>query len=107
MSENKPSAESLKDRVLVLIDKHVSLIEAEVNDYVEYQEKIKDGTWDEDKKKPEAPRFLSGNLTSYLKALTDYQEAEDEGIGKQLKALQKMSKEQLEKVKADFDSRNK
>jgi len=107
LSAKKISPSELQERVLTLIDQHVSLIEKEVTEYTDYLEQVEKDTWDSEQKKPEVPRFLSGNLTAYLKSLSDYQEAKDDGIGRQLKALQKMSKEQLEKMKDKLDGGNK
>lgn len=104
MSKKEASASELQKRVLVLIDQHVTLLENQIEEYLNFD---KDAEENEGKKAPKFPEYLSLNLTSYLKSLTNYQEAEDDGIGKQLKELQKMSKEQLLKMKEEFDKGNK
>lgn len=102
MSEKvKPS--ELQERVLALIDQHVAILEQDLEEYL--KQKDDDAIAEKDKKK--FPSYFSSNLTGYLKSLSDYQEAKDDGIGRQLKALQKMSTEQLQKMKEEFDNRNK
>lgn len=102
MSKKEVKASELQKRVLLLMEQHVSLLEEQ------FQDHIKDRTDDEleHKKKAKLPDYFSMNLTSYIKSLTDYQEAQDDGIGRQLKALQNMSMEQIQKLKEDFDEGN-
>jgi hypothetical protein len=107
LPSKKVSPATLQERVLTLMDQHVAILEEEMTAYVDYKEREKAGTLDDEEREPDISRYLSMNLTSYLRSLSDYQESQDEGIGKQLKALQKMSHDQILKIKADFDKRNK
>lgn len=102
MSKKEVKASELQKRVLTLMEQHVSLLEEE------FAAHLKERTDDEipDREKAKLPSYFSINLTSYIKSLTDYQEAQDEGIGRQLKALQGMSMEQIQKLKDDFDEGN-
>lgn len=89
--KDKSNAIHLQDRVLALIDQHISILEGQIQDFVS-------GDPDDDGKKPKVPMYLSMDLNNYLKTLSGYIKSEEEGIGKQLKSLEKMSEEELQKM---------
>jgi hypothetical protein len=98
MRDSTSNAIKIKDRVLALVDQHVTIIEDQMEKYLT-------GERDDQGQLAKVPMYLSQDLTKYLSALSDFIQDEEEEIGKQLKTLEKMSVEDLKKLEDEMNDK--
>lgn len=98
---SSPKSPQLQERVLALIEQHISILEEQIKDYMDFMQAGEQ----EGVKAPKLNMYLSIDLTKYLNTLTDYTESEEKGIGRQLKDLQKLSEEELQKMVDELDDK--